>query len=198
MVEKNTHPLPKKLIEWNNLPRLINFDTSIEGVHFIQTNKFDDMINKKHRITAFQQDVREDRSSWLKFNSESVKKRQEHPQEFAVRLGFYLPIGVGSWSQDLSFVWILPEKPQNLPPFIKQNILLYNLFSSFIQELEVNSTVVTNLEETVSRMSEHISKAAPDESRQRVQSELLQIAGFLQSAQQRPQHPEEKKKPDDR
>ena len=197
IVEQLKHPLPDKLTQLNSLPRIMNFDMSIEGTFFIETYRKDDLIRKKHRIHAYQQDVKDDRSGWWKWSSKAVEKKTKDERTFAVPLGFYIPIGTGSWSDDLPFAWILPQNPQNLPPFIKNNSVLYSVFSNIIKGLRVNTTVTTNLEETISMQSEHIAKAEPDVSRQRFQSEVMATAQMISGLNQRPMPQEQKKKPDD-
>jgi len=184
-----TYPLPKKPIQWNNLIRIISLDTRIEGMYFIQTHKEPDLVNRKYKIWAYQQDVMEDRTNiFRKSKAREIKKK--HEKTFSVRAGFYIEAGVGLWSDGLPYAIILPDHPDRLPPFIKQNLFLYNAFSQAIKERATESAIITHLEEGISIMGEQLARAEPDKQEDRFFAKIEKIGSKIF---QRDKVPEPKK-----
>ena len=157
-----TYPLPKKPIQYNQLVRIKNFDTRIEGTEFLQTH-IEAIFNprKVYKIWAYRQDVKEDRINIFKA-SQALKIKKKHEVTFTVRLGFYIEAGIGTWSDSLSYAIILPDEPDRLPPFIKQNQFLFNGFSEAIKQRKIDTVIVENLEEENNRLGEHLVRADTD------------------------------------
>lgn len=67
-------PLPRGIspMMYNNLVRVLNFDTGNKGFYFLQTDRQDDIGDGIIDLTLFRQDVMEDRKNIFKLKSESI------------------------------------------------------------------------------------------------------------------------------
>lgn len=178
MINQQNHPLPKKPIQYNELVRIINFDSDIEGMYFLQTHIEGRLSKGKYLIWAYQQDVADDRINMFK-SSEAVKKKKKHERTFAVKQGFYILAGVGTWSDGIPYALILPDEPDRLPLFIKQLPFLYNAFSSIIKEVNTDVTIIKNLQEQSSRLGQHLLEEEPDRQHGKFMEGLNRIKEVL-------------------
>jgi len=191
MSEPQTYPLPKKPVQWNNLIRIINFDTRIEGTLFIETHREFDPINRKWKIWAYRQDIMEDRTSIFKKGKAREIKRK-HEKTFSVRYGFYIPAGVGMWSDQLPFALILPDQPERLPAFIKNKTTYLNGFSQMLKDTGVDTALVTHLEEGMSQMGEQLAKREPDKEEERFFKKLERTGNLIFKQKEKPAEPPKK------
>lgn len=159
---KQTYPLPKKPIEYNNLIRLINLDIGNKGLYFIQTNRKDDLDLGVINLWAYRQDVRDDRTNIFK-TSESLKIKKKHEVTIVVRKDLYKLFGMGTLSPDLSFAFILPKTPEELPRGIRDDKDWNEAFSNLIQKKNTEATITEHYEERNAKQSEAMTRVKSDE-----------------------------------
>ncbi len=173
-----THPLPKKPMEYNSLIRLVNLDIGNEGLLFIQTHRKDNLDLGTINLWAYRQDVKDDRTNIFK-KSESMKIKKKHEVTIVVRKGLYKLFGIGTLSPDLSFAFILPQSPDDLPKGIRDDKDWNEAFSKLIENKNTEATETAHYEERLAKQSETISRGKTDEELDKSIGMIEKIAKVL-------------------
>ena len=145
--------LPKRLIDYNKFPRVLNFDINKCDGYFnlIEISREEDMRNQCYKMWCVPRDVIEDSTSLFTRGDAGKIKNTLIP--VVVQTNDYQTFGKGELSKAYDYVWILPPKVEQLPSGIINN---FPEMVDMLGKRHTKTTIIESQREEIETQKEHM------------------------------------------